>query len=124
MHSNIGRLLSSRKQALETPLSSTLLKLRPAAQVAYTIVSQTIFSQLGYYKALYGPSILLLLNIFYFLPSIPLLALSSFCDEYLDRNIGKARQLQGPLLLTPLRLAACVVYKCLHTAPACLADLE
>ncbi|KAK9842795.1 hypothetical protein WJX74_002523 [Apatococcus lobatus] len=59
--------------------------------VAYTIVSQTIFSQLGYYKALYGPSILLLLNIFYFLPSIPLLALSSFCDEYLDRNMGVAK---------------------------------
>ncbi|KAK9865209.1 hypothetical protein WJX84_011196 [Apatococcus fuscideae] len=59
--------------------------------VAYTIVSQTIFSQLGYYKLLYGPSILLLLNIFYFLPSIPLLALSSFCDEYLDRTIGVAK---------------------------------
>ena len=46
-------------------------------------------SLLGHYALLYGPQILLLMNIFYYLPSIPLLLFSAFCDEWLDRTFGE-----------------------------------
>ena len=52
------------------------------------MVWMTIVSQLGYYKLLYGPQVLLQMNIAYFLPSIPLLGLSSFYDERLDHKFG------------------------------------
>ena len=57
-------------------------------QLAFTMVWMTIVSQLGYYKLLYGPQVLLQMNIAYFLPSIPLLGLSSFYDEKLDQQFG------------------------------------
>ena len=46
-------------------------------------------SLLGHYALLYGPQILLFMNIFYYLPSIPLLLFSAFCDDWLDRTFGK-----------------------------------
>ena len=52
------------------------------------MVWMTIVSQLGYYKLLYGPQVLLQMNIAYFLPSIPLLGLSSFYDERMDQKFG------------------------------------
>ena len=52
------------------------------------MVWMTIISQLGYYKILYGPQVLLQMNIAYFLPSIPLLGLSSQFDERLDQKFG------------------------------------
>lgn len=58
-------------------------------QLAFTMVWMTIISQLGYYKILYGPQVLLQMNIAYFLPSIPLLGLSSQFDEKLDQKFGK-----------------------------------
>jgi len=58
-------------------------------QLAFTMVWMTIISQLGYYKILYGPQVLLQMNIAYFLPSIPLLGLSSQFDERLDQKFGK-----------------------------------
>ena len=61
-----------------------------ALQLAFTMVWMTIISQLGYYKILYGPQVLLQMNIAYFLPSIPLLGLSSQFDEQLDQKFGKA----------------------------------
>lgn len=48
-----------------------------------------VSSLLGHYARLYGPQILLLMNIFYYLPSIPLLLLSAMCDEALDRAFGE-----------------------------------
>ena len=57
-------------------------------QLAFTMVWMTIISQLGYYKILYGPQVLLQMNIAYFLPSIPLLGLSSQFDERLDQKFG------------------------------------
>ena len=57
-------------------------------QLAFTMVWMTIVSQLGYYKLLYGPQVLLQMNIAYFLPSIPLLGLSSFYDERMDQKFG------------------------------------
>ena len=58
-------------------------------QLAFTMAWMTIISQLGYYKILYGPQVLLQMNIAYFLPSIPLLGLSSQYDEKLDQKFGK-----------------------------------
>ena len=49
----------------------------------------TLSSELGYYKILYGPQVLLQMNIAYFLPSIPLLAISSLCDDWLDQHCGE-----------------------------------
>lgn len=57
-------------------------------QLAFTMVWMLIISQLGYYKLLYGPQVLLQMNIAYFLPSIPLLGLSSQFDERLDQKFG------------------------------------
>lgn len=67
-----------------TMLSQTV----PMLQLAFTMVWMTIISQLGYYKILYGPQVLLQMNIAYFLPSIPLLGLSSQFDERLDQKFG------------------------------------
>lgn len=50
-----------------------------------------VSSELGYYRELYGPQVLLLLNIAYYAPSIPLLILSSFFDEALEEKLGLAR---------------------------------
>lgn len=47
-------------------------------------------SQLGHYKEIYGPQILLWLNLAYFLPSIPILGLSSLADGYLEQKFGVA----------------------------------
>ena len=88
-------LLDIRKLAHVTISSSAHLRpiqsLQPASvalQLAFTMVWMTIISQLGYYKILYGPQVLLQMNIAYFLPSIPLLGLSSQFDERLDQKFG------------------------------------
>ncbi len=80
-------------------------------QLAFTMVWMTIISQLGYYKILYGPQVLLQMNIAYFLPSIPLLGLSSQFDERLDQKFGKLdckshKQLTARLAMLP-QLCSC-----------------
>lgn len=57
-------------------------------QVAHSIGWFTVSSFLGHYALLYGPQILLMMNIAYYLPSIPLLMFSAFCDEWLDKTFG------------------------------------
>lgn len=57
-------------------------------QMGYSIGWMTLSSLLNDYSDLYGPSSLLLMNIAYFLPSIPLLVVSSFCDDWLDNRFG------------------------------------
>ena len=57
-------------------------------QIAHSIGWFTVSSLLGHYALLYGPQILLFMNIFYYLPSIPLLLFSAFCDDWLDRRFG------------------------------------
>ena len=59
-------------------------------QMGYSIGWMTLSSLLNDYSDLYGPSSLLLMNIAYFLPSIPLLVVSSFCDDWLDHRFGAA----------------------------------
>jgi len=96
----------------------------PQLQVGYSIAWMTLSSLLNDYSDLYGPSrrarpardlaggagpalhrwpgadrgvsarSLLLMNIAYFLPSIPLLVVSSFCDEWLDERFGAPRGLR------------------------------
>ena len=64
--------------------------LLPDLQVAHSIGWFAVSSLLGHYALLYGPQILLMMNIFYYLPSIPLLLVSAFCDEWLDKTFGKS----------------------------------
>lgn len=68
---------------------STRLCIRTSAvQLAFTIAWMTVSSLLAHYKLKYGPAILLQMNIAYFLPSIPLLLISSCLDEWLDHTLG------------------------------------
>ncbi|KAH7618705.1 hypothetical protein Ndes2526B_g05622 [Nannochloris sp. 'desiccata'] len=67
--------------------------------VAYTSVWLAVSSELGYYRFLYGPQVLLYLNIAYYAPSIPLLILSSFFDEDLEAALGTAKTILVRLLV-------------------------
>ena len=67
-------------------------------QMAFTAGWMTVSSLLGHYKLKYGPQILLQMNIAYFLPSIPLLILSSFLDDWLDKRFGIAKTILARLL--------------------------
>ena len=60
------------------------------AQVAFTAGWSAVSSLIGYYKALYGPHMLLHLNLAYFLPSLPVMLLQSLCDSTIDRRFGRA----------------------------------
>ena len=59
-------------------------------QIAHSIPWFTVSSLLSYYSVLYGPQILLMMNIAYYLPSIPLLIFSAACDDWLDLKFGEA----------------------------------
>ena len=48
-------------------------------------------SELGHFSHLYGPQVLLYMNIAYYAPSIPLLIFQSFFDEALEASLGLAR---------------------------------
>lgn len=61
-----------------------------AVAVGYTIVWMALCSELNTFRELYGPSILLKMNFVYYLPSIPLLILSSYVDAPLERSLGVA----------------------------------
>jgi hypothetical protein len=58
-----------------------------------------VSSELGYYRSLYGPEVLLYLNIAYYAPSIPLLLFSSFFDESLEAKLGTAKTILARLLV-------------------------
>ncbi len=61
------------------------------AQIAFTAGWTAISSLIGYYKALYGPHMLLHLNLAYFLPSLPTLILQSVWDARLEGKYGIAK---------------------------------
>lgn len=67
--------------------------------VAPFAVWLAVSSELGYYRTLYGPQVLLWLNIAYCTPSIPLLIFQSFFDESLEARLGVARTIFIRLLL-------------------------
>lgn len=67
--------------------------------MAYTAGWMAISSELAYYKQLFGPQVLLLMNIAYFLPSIPLLVVSSLLDDYMNNTFG--RYLDAKLFFEP-----------------------
>lgn len=58
--------------------------------VAYTIGWTAVSSELTYYTSLYGPEILLLLNVAYFVPSVPIMVLQTLTDTAFDRAFGVA----------------------------------
>lgn len=58
--------------------------------VAFTSAWVAVSSQLGYYRQIHGPAVLLQLNIAYFMPSIPLLIFSAFLDKPLEERLGAA----------------------------------
>lgn len=62
----------------------------PQVSTAYTSTWLAVSSQLGNYRELYGPQVLLQLNIAYFLPSIPLLIVSGLFDKVLEAKLGEA----------------------------------
>ena len=69
--------------------SQVVQLLSTLSQVAYTIAWMAVSSLLGWYKNLYGPQVLLLMNVAYFLPSIPLLVVSSLLDAWLEDKYGE-----------------------------------
>ncbi|KAF6259792.1 hypothetical protein COO60DRAFT_1700650 [Scenedesmus sp. NREL 46B-D3] len=56
--------------------------------VAYTTPWIVMLSQLAYYSKIYGPQVLLQLNIAYYLPSIPILLLLGHIEKVLDEQFG------------------------------------
>ena len=75
------------------PPDSTFVLTQPPvlSQIAFTAGWTAISSLIGYYKALYGPHMLLHLNLAYFLPSLPTLILQSVWDARLDGKYGIAK---------------------------------
>ncbi|KAK9906401.1 hypothetical protein WJX75_001248 [Coccomyxa subellipsoidea] len=66
--------------------------------IAHSIPWFTVSSLLSYYAVLFGPQILLMMNIAYYLPSIPLLIFSAACDDWLDLKFGVPRVILARLL--------------------------
>ena len=58
--------------------------------VAFTAGWLACSSQLGWYRSVYGPQVLLALNLAYCLPSIPLLVVSSYLDKPLENHLGQS----------------------------------
>ncbi|DBA82036.1 TPA: hypothetical protein ACH3X1_007732 [Trebouxia sp. C0004] len=59
--------------------------------IAFTAGWTAISSLIGYYKALYGPHMLLHMNLAYFLPSLSTLMLQSVWDARVDGKYGIAK---------------------------------
>ena len=105
------------------PPDSTFVLTQPPvlSQIAFTAGWTAISSLIGYYKALYGPHMLLHLNLAYFLPSLPTLVLQSVWDARLDGKYGiaKAATVRLCLGMWTLLLSMCtflsdVLVPCLH----------
>ncbi|GIM01280.1 hypothetical protein Vretimale_6080 [Volvox reticuliferus] len=56
--------------------------------VAFMVLWILVTSQLGHYSKLFGPQILLQLNLAFYLPSIPVLILSGSLERVLDARLG------------------------------------
>ncbi|EFJ40464.1 hypothetical protein VOLCADRAFT_99745 [Volvox carteri f. nagariensis] len=56
--------------------------------VAFMVLWIQVTSQLGHYSKLFGPQILLQLNLAFYLPSIPILLLSGSLERSLDARVG------------------------------------
>ncbi|GLC47580.1 hypothetical protein PLESTB_000003400 [Pleodorina starrii] len=56
--------------------------------VAFMVLWILVTSQLGHYSKLFGPQILLQLNLAFYLPSIPVLLLSGSLERWLDSQLG------------------------------------
>lgn len=78
--------------------------------MAYTSAWLAVCSQLDYFRSLYGPQVLLQLNIAYYLPTVPLLVVSSFLDRFLDRKLGVARTILVRILVGLLGYAGLCIW--------------
>ncbi|EFN58589.1 hypothetical protein CHLNCDRAFT_140764 [Chlorella variabilis] len=78
--------------------------------VAFTSAWVAVSSQLGYYRQIHGPAVLLQLNIAYFMPSIPLLIFSAFLDKPLEERLGVAKTILCRLLVGLLGYAAVCIW--------------
>ncbi len=104
------------------PPESTLVLTQPPvlSQIAFTAGWTAISSLIGYYKALYGPHMLLHLNLAYFLPSLPTLILQSVWDARLDGKYGIAKAATVRLCLGMwTRWGLCVRSYQIHECSAC-----
>lgn len=79
---------------------------RPSPQVSYTLVWLLISSELGYYSRLYGPQVLLQLNLAYYLPSIPVLLALGQLEKLLDSTLGATASMAARLIAGLLGCAA------------------
>mmetsp|Transcript_14139 Transcript_14139/g.42675 ORF Transcript_14139/g.42675 Transcript_14139/m.42675 type:complete len:478 (+) Transcript_14139:565-1998(+) len=61
-----------------------------AVSMAYTVGWTTCSSELTYYSDLYGPEVLLLMNVCYFAPSVPIMVFQNIYDEAFDKFFGVA----------------------------------
>ncbi len=56
--------------------------------LCYKLPWNSISSLLAQYGKIYGPDVLLQLNIAYFFPSIPVLVLQTMLNDVMDRRLG------------------------------------
>lgn len=106
-----------------------LLQCTATSQIAFTAGWTAISSLIGYYKSLYGPHMLLHLNLAYFLPSLPTLLLQSVWDAKFDSKFGIAKAATVRLCLGK-RVLSCSFFLscsrnvlCLPLASGCHAGL-
>ncbi|PNW86815.1 hypothetical protein CHLRE_02g096750v5 [Chlamydomonas reinhardtii] len=73
--------------------------------VAFTILWIMLTSQLGHYSKLFGPQILLQLNLAFYLPSIPILILSGSLERALDARLGPIGHIGGLVIAATMAAA-------------------
>ncbi|GBF88674.1 MFS general substrate transporter [Raphidocelis subcapitata] len=74
--------------------------------VAHSIPWIVLLSQMAYYSKLFGPQVLLQLNIAYYLPSIPTLMLMGTLEPLLDEQLGPTPSILSRLTCSLLACAA------------------
>eukprot|EP00882_Tetradesmus_deserticola_P033795 GHRQ01038630.1.p1 GENE.GHRQ01038630.1~~GHRQ01038630.1.p1 ORF type:complete len:121 (+),score=41.64 GHRQ01038630.1:405-767(+) len=86
--------------------------------IAYTTPWIIMLSQLAHYSKIYGPQVLLQLNIAYYLPSIPILLLLGHVEKALDAQFGSTASMAIRLTLgKSVTLRAVLCYNLLCVAP-------
>lgn len=83
---------------------------RPFTAAFLPAVWLAVSSELSHYRSLYGPQVLLHLNIAYYVPSIPLLIFQSFFDERLEAAFGVSRTILSRLIFGLVGYAAVSAY--------------
>lgn len=89
---------------------------------AYSSAWMAVASQMAYLRELHGPSVLLHLNVAYFVPPVPLLVACTVVDARLEARLGPARSLRARLVfaLVAYACAALAVPRAAASLPALL----